>query len=105
MQYKTIVLQLLHQYPEIYEPLRKKRMLLPALDRYALDLKTTHEAWKEHLDQAKPGSDPAQVASEALELALKDMENRLLSESAPSESDPLSLDEAMVFLRHHTPPA
>jgi hypothetical protein len=105
MQYKTIILELLRQYPEIHEPLRKKRMLLPALESYANELKTSHEAWKERLALAKPGSDPSQLASEALEMAMADMQNRLHCESVPSESEPLSLDEAMAYIRNHTPPA
>ena len=103
MQYKTITLELLLQYPEIHEPLRKKRMLLPALESYASDLKTSHETWKERLAETKPGSDPSQLASEALELALADMETRLRSESAPRESEALSLDDAMTYIRQHTP--
>jgi hypothetical protein len=105
MQYKTIALELLRQCPEIHEPLRKQRTLLPALESYANDLKASHEAWKDRLAQAKPGSDPSQVASEALELAIKDMQNRLLCESAPNENGPLSLDEAMDYIRNHTPTA
>jgi len=101
MQYKTIILELLQQRPEMHEQLRKERKLLPALELYAKKLKTSHEAWKEQLSQAKPGSDPSQIASEALEMALKDLEDRLPSGS-PDDSTPLSLDEAMAFIRRHT---
>ena len=54
-----------------------------------------------------PDSDPVQIASEALELAIQDLRDRLLSESAPggAETEPLSLDEAMEFLRRHMPTA
>ena len=67
MLYKTIVLQLLEQNPQIYEPLRRQRQMLPALEYYANELKTLHQAWKEILVKAVPGSDPDQIASEALE--------------------------------------
>ena len=40
------------------------------MDAYATELKASHEAWKEQLSQARPGSDPSQIASEALELAI-----------------------------------
>ena len=40
------------------------------MDAYAIDLKASHEAWKEQLSQARPGSDPSQIASEAMELAI-----------------------------------
>ena len=53
---------------------------------YARELKTSHEAWKETLSQARPGSDPSQIASEALEMALKELEDRLPSASPPDEN-------------------
>ena len=105
MQYKTIILELLQQRPEMHNQLRKNRKLLLTLERYAKELKTSHQAWKELLSQAKPGSDPSQIASEALEMALKEMEDRLPTESPPNETEPFSLEAAMAFIRRHTPPA
>jgi hypothetical protein len=105
MQYKTIVLQLLQQRPEIYDQLRQHRMLLSTLEVLARELKDRHDAWKDLLSQAKPGSDPSQIASEALEMALQGLEGFLPSESPPDENDPLSLEAAMAFIRRHTPPA
>jgi hypothetical protein len=105
MHYKTIVLELLQQRPEWYDQLCKHRMLLPTLDLFAKELKSRHDAWKDRLAQAKPGSDPTQIASEALELALQGLEDLLPSESPPDGSEPLSLDAAMAFLGRHTPPA
>jgi len=105
MQYKTIVLQLLQDRPEIHERLRKQQMLLSTVESYASQLKTRHEAWKEMLSQAKPGSDPSQVASEALEIALAELEDRLPFGSPRQDSEPLSLEAAMVFLRSHSLPA
>ena len=81
MQYKTIVLELLQQRPEMHEQLRRTRKLLPTMETYAKELKTSHEAWKETLSQARPGSDPSQIASEAMEMALKELEDRLPSAS------------------------
>jgi uncharacterized protein YfaS (alpha-2-macroglobulin family) len=102
MQYKTIVLELLQQRPQMHEQLRKERKLLTTLELYAKELKESHEAWKELLDQAKPGSDQSQIASEALEIALKGLEDRLPSESETGEEEPLSLDQAMSYLINHT---
>jgi hypothetical protein len=70
MHYKTIVLGLIEERPEIHEKLRRTRTLLPTLELYAKKLKTSHEAWKEHLFKERPASDPSQIASEALEIAL-----------------------------------
>jgi hypothetical protein len=101
MNYKTICLSLLEQRPEIYDQLRKNRTLLPALNRMASELKARHQLWMQELQETRPGSD-SQIASEAMELAVKEMEDRL---SADSEEEAKAfLDEAMAYL-HPTPPA
>lgn len=99
MLYKTIILQLLEQKPELHSQLRRNRTLLPTVERLAGELKTSHETLMDSLSQAKPGSGQTQIASEALEIALKGLENRLSSESHEEESDTLSLDEAMASIR------
>ena len=102
MQYKTIILELLQQRPQMHHQLRKDRKLLPTMERYARELKASHEAWKENLSGLRPGSDQSQIASEALEMALKELEDRLPSESHPEGNEALSLDAAMAFIRNHT---
>ena len=102
MQYKTIVLELLQQRPEMHEQLRLTRRLLPTLETCAKELKVSHEAWKETLSQAKPGSEPSQIASEAMEMALKELEDRLPSASPRDDRETLSLDKAMAHVRSHT---
>jgi hypothetical protein len=102
MQYKNIVLQLLEQQPEIYDQLRRQRKVLPTVEHYALELRSLHLAWQEMLTQATPGSNQSQIASEALELALKDLEDRLPSGSPQDGLEALSLDQAMAFIRRHT---
>jgi hypothetical protein len=102
MQYKTIVLELLQQRPGMRDQLRKNRMLLPTMELYARELKSLHQAWKEFLAQLRPGSDQSQIASEALEMALKELEDRLPSASPPEGTEPLFLDAAMLFIHRHT---
>jgi len=100
-RYKTICLELLEQHPELYDQLRKRRTLLPTLNRLAGELKARHQAWIQELQAIRPGSD-SQIASEAMEPALKELEDRL---SADSEAEALAfLDAAMARLRP-TPPA
>jgi hypothetical protein len=99
MQYKTIVLELLRERAELHEQLRQA---LPTLETLATELKASHDNWKETLAQAKPGSDASQIASEAREMALKDLEERLPSSPPPEDGEPLSLDEAMAFVRSRT---
>ena len=102
MQYKTIIHELLQQRPEIHEQLRKDRKLLPAMELYARELKQNHEAWKELLSQIRPGSDESQIAGEALEIALKELQDSLPA-ALPDEDETFSLDQAMAFIRRHTP--
>jgi hypothetical protein len=101
MQYKTIVHELLLARTELHEQLRLTRRLKPTLETCARELKASHEAWKDQLSQARPGSDPSQIASEALEMALQELEDRLPSVQA-EDSEPLSLDQAMAYVKTHT---
>ena len=100
-QYKTICLGLLEQRPEIYDQLRQSRTLLPTLNRLASELKARHHAWMQELRETRPGSD-SQIASEAMELALSELEDRLSADSEQEAQD--FLDAAMASLRP-TPPA
>ena len=103
MQYKTIVLELLQQHPEVRR-LRGKRMLA-TLDHHAGQLKARHEAWKDRLAKATPGGNPGQIASAALEIALKELECMLSPELPADDSDPLTVEEAMAFIRGPGPAA
>jgi hypothetical protein len=103
MQYKTMALEMLEAHPEMHERLRRERRLLATMEFYAAELKALHEAWTTQLSQRRPGSDESQVASEALELALQELQGCLESASPPDDSGPLSLDEAMEFIRRRTP--
>ena len=103
MQYKTIALELLEQRRELYNSLRRQRKLLSALETWAEELKASHEKWQRELSQAKPESDPSQAASEALELAVEELEKRLPSER-PEDDEAGSVGWVMAFPHRHTPP-
>ncbi len=98
MQYVTLTLQLIRGYPEIHNQLKSQRAMLPVVNRLARELKTRHEELKTLLAQTRPGSD-IQISSEALEIALQELEQRLSAATAMEEAEPLSLDAAMAFLR------
>jgi hypothetical protein len=102
MRYKTIVLELLEQNPEFYERLRKNRILLATLSLYATELGIRQLDWERQIAHAKPGSNQKQIASEALELAVAELQDCLTSVSAPYDTEALSLDDAMTFIRRHT---
>jgi chromosome segregation ATPase len=102
MLYKTIVLELLTERTELYEQLRRARKLPATLETYTQELKASHETWKAKLAQAKPDSHPTQIASEALEMALKELQDRLLPVSPPDDGESLSLDQAIAYVKNHT---
>ena len=103
MQYMTIVLELLQERTELHEQLRLTRRLLPTVKTCAQELRDSHFAWMDQLSQANPGSDPSQLASEALELAIQELVDRLPPVSPPDDQEPLSLDQAMAFIQNPTP--
>lgn len=104
MHYKTIALGLIEEQPELYERLRTSKELLPAMETYASELKASHEHWSDQLCQTTPGSNPSQIASEALEMAVQELKDRLASASNASD-ELFSLDDAMITLRRATPTA
>ena len=95
MLYKTMILGLLQDRPQLYDHLISNRTLLATLDSHAKELKVSHEAWKDRLWQARPDSDASQINSEAMELALEELERVLPPASLPDEDSPFSLDAAM----------
>ena len=102
MQYKTMVLELLQQQTELHDQLRLTRRLLPTMEALAKDLKARHETWTQELQALQPSSDPIQIVSEALEMALHEVERRLHSESLQDAAAPLSLDQAMAYIQKHS---
>jgi hypothetical protein len=101
MQYKTIILQLLQDRPTLNHRLRESRQLLAAVNHCSTSLKKRHEELMETLARKSPGRDPGQLASEALEIALEELENRLPVEP-PHPDQELSLDAAMAFVLGHS---
>jgi hypothetical protein len=73
MHYKTIVLSLLEQKPELHDRLRRERKLLQTMNACAAELKLKHMAWMDTLWAARPESDPSQLTSKAMELAIDDL--------------------------------
>lgn len=104
MMYKTIVLELIQASPAYYEALRSSKRLLPAIESYANELKTRHHLWADQLRQANPGRDHRQMAAEAMELAIQDLQESL-PYASPRDDMELTLDAAISHIRPLTPPA
>jgi hypothetical protein len=104
MLYKSIILELLKQRPEMHERLRSQRTLLRALNRYSMQLKSLHESWKVQLAQDRPDSDPIQISSEAMELALRDLIDSLPTDSPPADQDTSSPTPVAAPIRNPSQP-
>ncbi|MCC6358546.1 MAG: hypothetical protein IT450_07380 [Phycisphaerales bacterium] len=102
MPYKTIILELLQRRTALHDQLRRGRMLLAATESLATALKARHEALKKELATTKPQLDPAQTASAAMEIAVREMEDCLQAAFPPEGQGQLSLDAAMAFIRNLT---
>jgi len=106
--YKTIVHDLLQDRPNLHEQLRASGTLLPTMEQLAVAFRACHlnhlNRMKE-LAETRPGSDPSQLSSEALELALQELQDSLPPESKASDegAETFSLDQAMTFLQRHMP--
>ena len=103
MHYKTILMELVNDQPELAVRLRAQKRMLATIETYATALKTRHEAWRDELAHRNPGSHPSQITSEALELAIEEIRQRLHSASKTDGGEALSLDAAMKFIRQSSP--
>lgn len=104
MQYKTIVLEMLKDRRELHEQLRLTRRLLPTMETCAKVLKVSHEYWKQNLADLNPGSDSSQISSEAMELAMKELEDRLPAASGQHAEELPTLEQITAFLIPPSPP-
>lgn len=102
MHYKSICLELLKQRPTLHERLRRQRKLLTVLNSLARDLKSRHEAQQVRLSRSSARIDPSQIEAAALEIALREMEDRLRIAFPEGESESLSLDAGIAFIRNRT---
>ena len=84
MLYKTIILQMLEDRPAIYSQLKAERKSLATIEALAQELKANQQAILTDLQQASPLTDEQQLASQAMELALADLEAALDNRSSPN---------------------
>lgn len=103
MQYKTIMLELIQSNRPLHQQLCQERKLLTTVEEAALELKSRHQEILEEMALQNPESPAMQVYSQAFELALKEMEERLQPVSQTTEDSSLSLGEAMATIRSLSP--
>jgi hypothetical protein len=80
MKFKTMILELLQQRPALHERLRQDRTLLATMERLASEMKIRHEALTAQLLSAAPSQEPSQIAQQAMEMAVQELEDSLLDE-------------------------
>lgn len=105
MQYKTIVLGLIEDQPQLHQQLTQHRTLLRTLDRLATALSHCHAEWMECLRARNPHSDRSQLSNQAMELATQQLRDSLSLVSETIGQESLTLEAAMAFIRRHTPAA
>lgn len=98
MLYKTIVLELIRQEPELHRRLTASKRLLSTMEALAQELRTDHERLMNELIQK--GKDPTLASQEAREIAVAEMEQHLRSVAQAPE--PVPLGEAMEYMKNHT---
>lgn len=101
--YKTIVLELLRDRPALHEQLRASGTLQASMEQLAVAFRACHLERLKELAESRPGSESYQLSSEAMELALKELQDSLPAESSDEDSGTFSLDQAMTFLNRHMP--
>ncbi|MEW4571317.1 hypothetical protein AB1L88_25875 [Tautonia sp. JC769] len=77
MHYKTITLALLEANPSLCARLKAGRQLLSTMERLATELKASHQSLMEQLRTRNPMAAPEQIASQALELAVEALQDRI----------------------------
>ena len=82
MQYKTMILEMLRQRPRLHRRLKARHAMQETIDLYATELKTNHLALIKSLSQERATIDSSQLSSEALEIAIKDMQERIVSDDS-----------------------
>lgn len=87
MLYKSITLSLLEERSDLYQQLQSQRKLMEMLDLYSGQLKASHERWTTCLWNLRPGSDETQLKSEAMELAISELEASLPPASPSPDRD------------------
>ncbi len=86
MHYKTIALELIRERRPLYNALRKQKKALETMELYAKELGERHVDIMETLSKANPEIDRKQIKSEALELAIQEVAERLDAASTTTES-------------------
>ncbi|WP_437193947.1 hypothetical protein [Planctomicrobium sp. SH527] len=98
MQYKTIAMELIEQRPQMHEKLKRERKLLTTMETIARELKASHEEISRDLASEQPQMEASLISSQATEMAITEMQDRMPPVNPKGEEDELSLDQIMASL-------
>ena len=98
MQYKTIVMELIEQRPHLHEKLKRERKLLSTMERVARELKASREEIRRDLASEQPHMEASLISSQAMAMAISELEARMPPERPNEEKDELSLDQITASL-------
>ena len=102
MQYKTIVMELLEQNPELHNHLKQNRKLLETIDTMALELKLRREQTIAELAEQQPDVESSVICSQATEIAIAELQQRLAPTSDHETREAMSLDQIMASVIQHS---
>ena len=103
MQYKTIVMELLEQNPELHNQLKQNQKLLETIDAMALELKSNHEQMIAELVEQQPDDAYSVICSQATEIAIAELQQRLAPMSEQETGEAMSLDQIIASVMQHSP--
>ena len=103
MQYKTIVMELLEQNPELHNHLKQNRKLLETIDTMALELKLRREQTIAELAEQQPDVEYSVICSQATEIAIAELQQRLAPTSDHETDEAMSLEQIMASVMQHSP--
>jgi len=97
-------MELIKQRPNLHDRLASSGRLTSTMEQLAVQLRDNHRQLTEQLREARPGSADIQLNSEAMEIAVNEIEQTLPDESPENDEAVFSLDAAIAYVRRHTPP-
>jgi hypothetical protein len=87
MHYKTIVMELINDHPELQSRLLENQTLLPSIEQWAVILRRQHRELIEEFLQQESGVTANEVSSRAMEVAVEQIREQLLQIPAPMPTE------------------
>lgn len=83
MHYKTILMELINDHPELQSRLRESRTLLPSIEQWAVILRKQYRELIEEFLRQESSVTANEVSSRAMEVAVEQIREQLQQTPAP----------------------